>query len=80
VRRVVAAALPRDRELAAGAVPTLQMLGYALGAASAGLLANVMGFTAEAAEATVISVARWIFLAFLPLCGLGILAAWRVAR
>jgi MFS family permease len=80
VRRVVAAARPRDRELAAGAVPTLQMLGYALGAAAAGILANVMGFTAEAAEATVVSIARWIFLAFLPLGALGLLAAWRVAR
>jgi len=80
VRRVVAASRPQDRELAAGAVPTLQMLGYALGAASAGILANAMGFTAGAAQADVASVARWLFLAFLPLSALGLLAAWRVAR
>jgi len=80
VRRVVAAARPQDRELAAGAVPTLQMLGYALGAASAGILANVMGFAGAAGLETVASVARWLFLAFLPLCAAGIVAAWRVAR
>lgn len=80
VRRVVVAAAPGDQERAAGALPTLQMLGYALGAAMAGILANSLGFTEAAPLATVERVAFWIFLAFLPLSLVGIAAARRVAR
>ncbi len=84
-RRVVAAALASERERAAGALPTLQMLGYALGAAAAGIVANGLGFAGSAGgvapdQGTVETVAAWVFLAFLPTGLLGIAAAWRLSR
>lgn len=80
IRRVVAAALPTERDRAAGAVPTLQMLGYALGAALAGIVANALGFTLQAELRQVEQVALWLFLAFLPLALAGLRAAFLVAR
>ncbi|MEX0808755.1 MAG: MFS transporter [Dongiaceae bacterium] len=84
-RRVVAAALPVDRERAAGALPTVQMLGYAVGAAAAGIVANGLGFasTGRGGDADRIiteNVAVWVFLAFIPLGLGGIAAAWRLSR
>lgn len=84
-RRVVAAAVTEDRERAAGALPTIQMLGYAIGAASAGVVANGLGFASTegggaAAHATAETVALWVFLAFIPTGIGGIVAAWRLAR
>lgn len=84
-RRIVAAARPEERELAAGALPTVQMLGYALGAAAAGIVANGLGFAGQgggpaSSTETLQAVARWLFLAFLPPGLLGIVAAWRLSR
>lgn len=84
-RRVVAAAAENERERAAGALPTLQMLGYSLGAAAAGIVANGLGFAdAEGGIAvdrsTLETVALWVFLAFLPVGAAGIAAAWRLTR
>lgn len=84
-RRIVAAARPEEREQAAGALPTVQMLGYALGAAAAGIVANGLGFAGEGGGAagsaeTLRDVARWLFLAFLPPGLLGVAAAWRLSR
>jgi len=84
-RRVVAAALSAERERAAGALPTLQMLGYALGAAAAGIVANGLGFAGSGGgvapdHATLQVAATWVFLAFLPVGLLGTVAAWRLSR
>jgi hypothetical protein len=78
LRRIVAAVPAGDRERASSAMPTLQMIGYAVGAAASGVVANTLGLAEGAAEETVRSVAFWVFAAFLPLAGLGIFAAWRV--
>jgi hypothetical protein len=84
-RRTIAAARETDRERTAGALPTVQMLGYAIGAATAGIVANSLGFASvgedelpdlEVAQ----TVAVWVFLAFIPLGLGGIFAAWRLAR
>lgn len=84
-RRVVAAAVVEEREKAAGALPTLQMLGYALGAAVAGIVANGLGFAGPGEGIlpdleTIQVVAVWVFLAFVPPGLLGLWAAWRVSR
>lgn len=80
VRRMVAASLPRERERTAGAVPVLQMLGYALGAAFAGIVANALGIATAGRGAELESVALWLFLAFIPLTAVGLAAAFRVSR
>jgi hypothetical protein len=55
-------------------------MGYAIGAALAGMIANANGFsggfTREAAQnASVI-----IFVSFLPLAAIGCVAAWRLSQ
>jgi MFS family permease len=42
--RIVGNAEPDDRDLTAGAIPTLESIGASFGAAMAGLLANLIGF------------------------------------
>ncbi|MGE3830849.1 MAG: MFS transporter [Parvibaculaceae bacterium] len=79
-RRIISAAPEKERDIAASAFSTLQRMGYAIGAALAGMIANANGFsggfTREAAQgASVI-----IFVAFLPLAAIGCLAAWRLSQ
>jgi MFS family permease len=77
VRRIVILASAAERDLAASAAPTVQRIGYAVGAAAAGIAANAAGLadgvTIEAARAA----AFWVFAAFLPLFAIGGLAALR---
>ena len=83
-KRIIAASRPEEREQAAGSVATVQMLGYALGAASVGIIANGLGFAGAeqgpAGQATLETVALWLFIAFLPTGVMGIAAARRLAR
>ena len=60
-------------------MPTLQMIGYAVGAAASGIVANTLGLAEGVSHDVVRSVAFWVFAAFLPLALLGVFAAWRVA-
>jgi len=80
LRRIVAGAAEGERERASAAMPTLQMIGYAIGAAASGVVANALGLT----ESAPIDVARvvgfWVFAAFLPLAFVGVAAAFRIAR
>ncbi|MDE0310089.1 MAG: MFS transporter [Acidiferrobacterales bacterium] len=66
-----------DRERVSAAIPTLHRLGYAIGAAYIGIVANVGGLEMDVANETVDSVAQWIFLASLPFAILGLYAAYR---
>ena len=62
LNQAVAAAAPRqDRDLAAALVPTAQSAGYAIGAALAGLIANMSGYAAGLAAHTDNGRAGWIF-------------------
>jgi MFS family permease len=79
-RRVVSAAHDDEKERAAGALPTMQMLGYALGAAIVGIIANGIGFTLDGDIDIAQSVGRWIFFGFVPIALPGIHAAWRLAK
>jgi MFS family permease len=79
-RRVAACAIESERERAAGALPTTQMLSYAIGAALAAIIANSLGLTLATPEAKLQSIGFWIFFAFLPLTLPGFRAAWRLAR
>lgn len=79
-RRVAAGAIEAERERAAGALPTTQMLSYAIGAALAAIIANGLGLELVTPEARLQSIGFWIFFAFLPLTLPGFRAAWRLAR
>jgi hypothetical protein len=80
IRRVVADAPPGERERTSAAVATTQQFGYAVGAASAGIVANALGFAENADIATIREVAFWIFAAFVPITCVGVLAGWRLSR
>jgi MFS transporter len=80
MRRVVGSVPRSERERAASSLPTMQLLGYALGAPASGMVANLAGLAADAPRPSIESAAFWLFAAFLPLAGLGVAAAWRLAR
>jgi hypothetical protein len=52
---------PGEEALTAGAIPTMQSLGIAFGAATAGLLANVAGLSSGITLATLTAVTDWIY-------------------
>lgn len=79
-RIIVAAAHADDRAVASSAVPTIQRTGYAVGAAVAGIVANASGFGEGLTAGTAANVARWLFLAFIPLGLVGCLAALQLLR
>ena len=78
-RRIIEAAPPGERDIAASAFSTLQRLGYATGAALAGMIANASGFSGGFTREAAQGAASILFLAFVPLALLGCLAAWRLA-
>ena len=79
-RMIVAAAPAHERTIASSAVPTMQRLGYAVGAAIAGIIANAGGFSRGLNSETAAGAASWLFIAFLPLAAIGCLAGWKTAK
>ncbi len=79
-RVIVAVADPAESTIASSAVPTMQRIGYAVGAALCGIIANASGFSQGLSAETAAGVARWLFLAFLPLALLGCMAAIRLSQ
>ncbi len=80
VRRVVAAAASNERETASSALPTIHLIGYAVGSAATGIVANAAGFADGVTVENAQVVAFWVFAAFLPIALFGNIAAWRLAR
>jgi len=80
VRRLVARVDATDRERTSSAAPTLQMIGYALGAALAGMVANGLGLGDGVELAVVREMGFWVFAAFWPLAVVGIWGGWRLAE
>lgn len=80
VRRVVTACPDRERDHAAGAVATMQPLGYAIGAAIAGVAANGLGLELTETQAELTVVTRGLYLSFVPIGLLGLWAAFHLAR
>ena len=78
-RVIVASARDDEQTIASAAVPTMQRIGYAVGAALAGIIANACGFSEGLNREAAANVAGWLFLAFVPLGIVGCLAALRIA-
>ena len=78
LRRIVATVPAGEQERASAAMPTFQMIGYAIGAAVSGIVANGLGLADGAPLEVVRAVAFWVFAAFLPLGPIGIAAAFRL--
>ncbi len=79
LRRMLALVDEEDRERVSAAIPTIQRLGYAIGAAWIGIVANAGGLDINADRETTESVTRWVFGACLPMALVGLLAAVRFA-
>jgi hypothetical protein len=77
-RRVVEAALPGESEITASAFSTLQRIGYAIGGATAGIIANANGFSGGFTRATATTAAVPLFVYFIPIAVLGCVAAFRL--
>jgi len=79
-QRILTALPETERDIGAGAVPTTQLVGGAVGAAAAGAVANLLRLPQEFTLAHIQAVTPWLFGAFLPVALLGWLAALRLAR
>lgn len=79
-RRVVAAADSAERGKASAALPTTQLIGFAIGAAASGIVANAAGFADGVTLGDAETVAFWVFAAFIPIALVGNVAAWRLSR
>ncbi len=77
VQRVVRHADPGERSLASSAVSTIQRIGYAIGTAAVGIAANASGLAEGASAAAAERAGIWVFAAFIPVLGIGLLCAWR---
>ncbi|MBO6719530.1 MAG: MFS transporter [Rhizobiaceae bacterium] len=80
LRRATMLAPFSEHNRVASAIPTLHRLGYALGAAAIGIVANAAGFEDGISVASARSVGFWIVIASLPFAGLGLLAALNFVR
>ncbi len=74
VRRAVQLAGDNDRERISGAIPTIARLGYALGAATSGILANAAGFAGNIDADQARRVASFVFLGTLPFAACALIA------
>jgi hypothetical protein len=80
LRRATAGATADEASRIAGAIPTIQRLGYALGATYIALVANASGFGAAGWHAGAAEIARAVFVASLPLAAIGLLAMVGLVR
>ena len=78
VKRITSNASAGEQEIASSSVPTLQQIGFAVGAAAAGIVANIIGFGDNVTVAIALDAAPWIFAAFLPFALVSNFAAWRL--
>lgn len=80
LRRTTALAEEAELPRVSGAIPTVQRLGYALGAAYIGIVANGAGLSTIKTSGQATEVARWVFLACLPFAAIGLAATAALVR
>ena len=75
LRRMLTLVAADDRERTSAAIPTVHRLGFAIGAAWIGIVANAAGLATDASVETIEFVARSVFVSCLPFALLGMVAA-----
>lgn len=78
IRRITASAEPGERDRTASALPTTQQLGFAIGAAATGIIANAAGFGDAASLEQLRDVSFWVFASFVPLAAFALIMGWRM--
>lgn len=76
IKRVVATAPADDNTRASSIMPVTQQVGFALGAALAGVIANGLGFSDLSGNAELRAISPWLFAGFLPVAIGGCLLSW----
>jgi MFS family permease len=79
-RRIIEAASAAERDIAASAFSTLQRMGYAVGAALTGIIANASGFADGFTKEAAASAASTLFWPYLPIAIIGCFASFRLAK
>lgn len=74
-KRVFDAAGEADRDRVGSAMPTMQALGMAFGAAAVGVVGDRVGLSGVPETSVIEAAARWTFLALLPAVGIAVLGA-----
>jgi hypothetical protein len=74
LRRTMAVADAGEVQRVSGAIPTIQRLGYALGAAYVGIVANASGLLSMETAADAAKIARWVFVSCVPFAAIGLIA------
>jgi tetrahydromethanopterin S-methyltransferase subunit G len=69
-----------ERPLAVTSPETMQRIGYAVGAASVGIAANLSGLAAGISIAAAKAAAFWVFAAYVPVLFVALVCAWNFTR
>ena len=77
-KRVIADTDKTERDVASSSIPTTEQIGFALGAAATGLVANSLGFDESMTNVQLKQIAFWLFAAFIPLMLYANVAAWKL--
>lgn len=80
LRRTLAVADSDEIQRVSGSIPTIQRLGYALGAAYVGIVANAFGLLSMETAADAAKVARWVFLSCVPFAAIALIAMSALMR
>lgn len=80
LRRTIAVADADEVQRVSGAIPTIQRLGYALGAAYVGIVANASGLLSMETAADAAKVARGVFVSCVPFAAIGLIAMSALVR
>lgn len=78
VQGIMSGAKPGERDLASGSVATVQQTGFALGAAAAGIVANVAGLSGGLTTRGIASAAFWVPLSFVSVALVAAVMGWRL--
>jgi len=76
VHRIVRLADSNDQSVAAAAPSAVQRIGYAVGAAAAGIAANLSGLAGGISVAAAKAAAFWVFAGFIPILLAALYCAW----
>jgi len=76
IRRVIDSASIDDKDRASSMLPVIQQIGFALGAAYAGVIANGLGYSAQSTVAEIQTIAKWLLYAFVPFAVIGNIGTW----
>jgi MFS family permease len=76
VHRIVHLADAPEHSLAAAAPSAIQRIGYAVGAAAAGIAGNLSGLAEGISRASAKAAAFWVFAGFIPILLVALVSAW----